>query len=135
MKDKRTFENERSETIAQFFLKSTGIVDLLPDFGEDFDFILFPKTTHQKQIGVEVKSTKLSLMGIKKKYVDLRRKYKHARIPVLILYINIDLESGFFEIIDKDNPTELRELTLDILKREINNTFENIPTNKLWFDN
>lgn len=129
----KSLEFERAEQIAQLYLQSIKQVDLLPSFDDDLDFLLFPKETHQKQIGIEVKATKLSPIGIKNKYLNLRRRYSNERIPIMILYINVDSENGFFEIINKKQSTEIIELKIDLLSRETHKIFQTMPGNKLWF--
>lgn len=103
MTDAKKMEGWRAEEIAKVFLLNSGLVTLVPEHDDNFDFIAISKQAPAKKIAVEVKATKYSEEGIRKIAAKIKAQASKTSLPILMMYINSDKEDGYFQILREDN--------------------------------
>lgn len=109
MKNIREFETWRAEEIAKVFLLNSGLVTLVPEYGNKYDFLAISKKSPDKKIAVEIRATKYSKDYIKRVFTKTKRQFSKSQLPVLLMYINYDKENGYFEVL-KENGVEKKEI-------------------------
>lgn len=121
MKNIREFETWRAEEIAKVFLLSSGLVTLVPEYGNKYDFLAISKKSPYKKVAVEVKATKYSKEDIKRVFTKTRRQFSKSGLPVLLMYINYDEENGYFEVLEENGveKKEIQPLKPEKFKREL----------------
>lgn len=126
MKGIKKFESWRAEEIAKVYLINSGLVSLLPNNTDKFDFLAISKQTPEKKIAIEVKATKYSKSELKRIFSKIRRRYSNFKMPVVLMYIDYDKENGFFEILksDLDSNNLIQPLDTTTLKSELSALLE-----------
>lgn len=103
MTDTKKIESWRAEEIAKVFLLNSGLVTLVPQYENAFDFIAISKQAPNKKIAVEVKATKYSEEGVKRIAAKAKNQFLKTGLPILMMYINSDKEDGYFQILRENN--------------------------------
>src|SRR5215213_1021339 len=121
MKDIKKFEGWRAEEIAKVFLLNSGLVTLLPEYNDQFDFLAISKDFPDKKIAVEVKATKYSKGEIRKVFNKTRKQLSNYQLPVLVMYIDQDKENGYFEVLKEGGTreNEIQPLQPEKFKQEL----------------
>lgn len=121
MKGIKNLENWRAEEIAKVYLLNSGLVTLLPNYTDNFDFLAISKNLPDKKIAVEVQPTKYSQKEIKKVFSKTRRKFAQSSLPGILMYIDYDKENGYFEVFEKSSEANhiILPLQTDKLKEQI----------------
>ena len=102
MKIDKQFEAWRAEEIAKVLLLNSGLVKLVPEYNDQFDFLAISSQSPDKKIAVEVKPTKSSGEEIKRVFNKTREQLSKCELPVLLMYVNSDSENGYFEVLSKN---------------------------------
>ena len=116
----------RADEIAQVYLNKAGL-DLLPDFGEKFDFIAFPKDTHRKQLAIEIKVWQRNLPPSMNMIENIASKPHYLATPFMIMFINVENEKGFFYISSNEYNSGVLRLNFNTLLNSINKLFRLMP--------
>jgi hypothetical protein len=121
MKNIREFETWRAEEIAKVFLLNSGLVTLVPEYGNKYDFLAISKKSPDKKVAVEVKATKYSKDDIKRVFTKTKEQFSKSELPVLLMYINYDKENGYFEVLEENGvrKKEIQPLQTEKLTREL----------------
>lgn len=121
MKNIREFESWRAEEIAKVFLLNSGLVTLVPEYGNKYDFLAISKKSPDKKIAIEIKPTRHSKDDIKKASARAKKQFSKFRLPVLLMYINQDKENGYFEVLQENGleKNEIQPLQPEKFKKEL----------------
>jgi len=122
MNNTKKIETWRAEEIAKVFLLNSGLVSLLPDFDNKFDFLAISNKTPDKKILIEVKATKYPKSELKKAFIKTRNQLSHTNLPAVLMYINYDNENGYFETfkhIPHNKNQEIQVLQADKFKEKL----------------
>lgn len=121
MKGIKNLENWRAEEIAKVYLLNSGLVTLLPNYTDNFDFLAISKNLPDKKIAVEVQATKYPQKEIKKVFSKTRRRFAQSSLPGILMYIDYDKENGYFEVFEKNSEANhvIQPLQTDKLKEQI----------------
>lgn len=123
MNEQRRLEHERAETIATLYLLNSGLVKLVPDYSDDYDFLAISKNDSLRQFAVEVKLTKYPKKDLKRIFSKERKKISRLSLPSIFIYIDQHKENGFYEIFKKGQKVtrELQPLDIQELNKQISN--------------
>jgi len=105
--------------IAKIYLLNSGLVNLLPDREEKYDFIAVSSRQPLKQFPVKIKATKYRPSEIFKAYQKTRANLVRRKSPVLVMYVDYDSREGFYEYIDNKLPKELSRLDIKQFNRTL----------------
>lgn len=119
MKDVKKIEEWRAEEIAKVYLLNSGLVTLLPNYNDKFDFLAISKENPDKKIAIDVKATKYSRSEIEKQLLKTKKNITLNGLPVLLMFINYDKENGFFEVLKQNEVNELQPIKTDIFNKKI----------------
>lgn len=110
MKNTKNFEDWRAEEIAKVYLLNSGLITLLPDYENKFDFIAISKASPEKRFAIEVKATKIPTSDIPKVLPREGNLFDDSKFPVLRMYIDHDKEKGYYEIINRSKRAEIQPI-------------------------
>ena len=116
MSNNRQYSGWMAEQIAKLYLYETELLDVYQSDSQKFDFVCMFKEDMTKTFGVEVKSSKYSKRQIIKVYSKVRNESLRVKIPILMLYINYEDKTGYFEFIYDRLNEDLTVLTTQNLK-------------------
>jgi len=105
-----------ANAIARTYLEGAGFKNIMEGSNASEDFIVTQNGRINRTIVVDVKASKYDLSDIERKYKKLRSKYNRMSGPRVVMYINYENRTGYFEVlgrgvrqpIDKLNVPRLR---------------------------
>lgn len=100
----------RAEEIAKVYLLNSGLVTLLPDYENKFDFIAISKTSPEKIFAIEVKASKNPKSTNILFTPNEKEMIANSKFPVLLMYIDYDKEKGYYELINDNKRTEMKPI-------------------------
>lgn len=117
-----------AEQLAEVYLSRTGLVTVQKNFDLNTDFIALRKDKPEEYLLVEVKATIFSEYEIPVKFSDIiqRNENDSTRNPSIIFFINIERQTGYFQIFSTKNERKLHPLRMDLLSTELSKYFSSI---------
>jgi hypothetical protein len=122
MINEKNFKKWRAEAIAKLYLLNSGLVALLPNYSDKYEFLAISKNAPDKNFAIEIKATKCPKREIKRVFHNTRRKFTNYSLPVILMYVNYDdMGKGYFEVFKKNSrkDREIQSLEVGVLKETI----------------
>ena len=119
MREDQNYDRTYSNILAKVCLYGAGVDEVIDGPNSQMDLIIPANGLNKSKVMVDVLPSKKSIEEIQSEYEDLRKTHSNRTGSTMLMYINYEDRTGYFQLIQDGKTGDIRSLSTEDLREEL----------------